>query len=223
MILRVHITELFAGEERPDLTGVNLSRLVLVEHFERSAKILLLKESLGTHSGRQKFSVVDCSVTIGVSRPENLHQLLTILALTQSSLEFIERDAAVSILVQFLEDALEFAKFGRVTLNRDRHQGNLFQFLRMLKLLHRVDVQLLKQFSILLLRGVQLDPLVLKGLLGSQTALRLGDKLLDEVLSLGGDAVPLLAIEVELALANHVQNLLIIVTVKRRVTAKKNV
>ena len=47
-------------------------------------------------------------------------------------------------------------------MDSDCHQRHLFQLLRVLELLHRVDVQLRKQFLVLLLACVEFDPFVLQ-------------------------------------------------------------
>ena len=54
-------------------------------------------------------------------------------------------------------------------------------------------------------------------------SLRLANELLDEVLGFLTNLVPLFAIEVKLTFGYHLQNLLVIIAIERRITAKQNV
>ena len=73
------------------------------------------------------------------------------------------------------------------------------------------------------LMRVRRQPSVLEGLTCSLAPLRSADQLADEVLRLRCNIVPLLSIVVENATCDHLQDLLIVVTVEGRVSAEQNV
>ena len=91
-----------------------------------------------------------------------------------------------------------------------------------LELLESVDVDL-GQLLRLAVLGHVLDPVVLQRLLGRQPPLRLTDQLVDEVLCVVRDLVPLFAVEVELPFLDHLQDFLVVVAVEGRVTAEQDV
>ena len=64
---------------------------------------------------------------------------------------------------------------------------------------------------------------MLESLTSCQSPLRPCDQLADKILRLSGDVVPLLTIVVEDTASNHLQDLLIVVTVEGRVPAEQNV
>lgn len=55
LLFSVNVFEFFSGEERSDLSCVNLARIVLVEHFKCTTQVLFLKESLRAHGCSQEF------------------------------------------------------------------------------------------------------------------------------------------------------------------------
>ena len=68
--------------------------------------------------------------------------MFAIFAITKSSLQLIERDSAVAVFVNRLEDLFELCDVVGVGLDRDGHQGHLFQFLGLLELLDVAEVEL---------------------------------------------------------------------------------
>jgi len=71
--------------------------------------------------------------------------------------------------------------------------------------------------------SVPSQPSVLKSLVSCEASLRPCDQLADKILRLSGNVVPLLTIVVEDTAGDHLQDLLIIVTVEGWVPAEQNV
>jgi len=99
---------------------------------------------------------------------------------------------------------------------------DLFRFLELFEIsnVEAVDGSPCLGYARMRVRG---QPSVLKSLTCCHTSLRTGNKLTNQVLSLGSDVVPFLAIIIKVATRDHLQNLLVVVTIKRRVSAKENV
>lgn len=119
--------------------------------------------------------VVNRSIPVRICSFQNVQQLLCVFSIAQTRLQFVETDAAITVLVQLLKDILQLVKLLRVRLHCYRHQRDLFELLRMLKLLHSLKIQLCKKLLILLLARKILDPLMLQGFLSCQSAFRLRD------------------------------------------------
>lgn len=64
---------------------------------------------------------------------------------------------------------------------------------------------------------------MLKCFLGCESSLRLCDQLLDEIFCIVRDIVPFLAVKVKFLLLDHLENLLVVITVERWISAKENV
>jgi len=92
-----------------------------------------------------------------------------------------------------------------------------------LELFHCVDVQFRKKFVVRFPIRVMFYPLVLQGFLSGQPALGSRDQFLDQILGLAAHVVPLFAIEVELALADHLEDLLVVVAVEGWIPTEQNV
>lgn len=66
LLLRVDITELFAGEQLEKLAAVDLTAIVCVKHLEGCLKVGLTEEGCRVHRRRQELGVVDVARIVSI-------------------------------------------------------------------------------------------------------------------------------------------------------------
>ena len=156
---------------------------------------------------------------------EDLDELVAVLTVAQAVLQLFQTDGSVAIAVERLEDILELLDIVGVGLHRDRHQGDLLDLFRLLELFEVADVKTVDCRLGLLSAFVRerCQPSMLESLVGREASLWPRDQLVNQVLSLSSDLVPLLPIVVEGAAGDHLQDFLVVVSVEGRVPAEQNV
>ena len=169
--------------------------------------------------------VVDSSTVVCVGTLEYREELFSVLTVTKAVLQLIKANLTVAIAIKRLEDLFELSNVVGIRLHSDRHQGYLLELLAFAELFDVAHVKFLGNGSSLLggLMDVVPHPGVLQSLSGSHAPLRPRDELVDQVLGLIGDVVPLLAIVVKDAARDHLQDFLVIVAVEGRVAAQQDV
>lgn len=110
-------------------------------------------------------------------------------------------------------------------LHRDGCQGGLLQLRLLVEVLESLQV-----FAFhwdLRVRGVTLQhllhPLVLESLLGRESLFWLADELFDQIFGLLGDLIPLFTVEIEFAPLDHLQDLLIVISIEWWISAQEDV
>ena len=169
--------------------------------------------------------VVDGARRIGVGALQDLNELVAILPITQTMLQLFQTDGTVAIAVERLEDILELLDIVGVGLHGDGHQGDLLDLFRLLELFEVADVEAVDCSLGLLSAFVRVrgQPSMLESLVGCKASLRPRDQLVNQVLSLSSDLVPLLTIVIEGATSDHLQDFLVIVSVEGWISAEQNV
>lgn len=175
------------------------------------------------HGGGNELSVVDGAVAIGVSSLQDPEQFFRVLSVGEALFELFQSDASVSVPVKLLEDLLELDDVLWIGLNRNGHECNLPHLLTLLELFHLTDVQPFEQVLVDRFFRKIPDPPVLECFFCCQSLRWLADKLLDQVLGVVGHFIPLFTVEVEFSLLDHLENLLVVVTVEGWISAKKDV
>ena len=169
--------------------------------------------------------VVDRSVVVSVRAAQDLDKLSTVLTVAEAALQLLERDATIVVGIEGLENLFQLLDIIGIGLHSDGHQSDLLKLLALAEVLHVLDLELLDRLlrRLTVLVGVVAHPRVLQSLTCGETALRSHDQLLDQVFGFVADGVPLLTIKLELTNADHLKDLLVVVTVEGRVSAKQDV
>ena len=241
--LRVDISELLASQQLEQFGRIDLPAIVRVEHLEGRLEVCLPQERRCVHSRSQELystnssqsqshflfwiltGVVDGARCISVGALQDLNELVAILTITQTMLQLFQTDGTVAIAVERLEDILELLDIVGVGLHGDGHQGDLLDLFRLLELFEVADVEAVDCSLGLLSAFVRVrgQPSMLESLVGCESSLRPRDQLVNQVLSLSSDLVPLLTIVIEGAASDHLQDFLVIVSVEGRISAEQNV
>ena len=169
--------------------------------------------------------VVDSAIVVGVGGAQDVNELFSVLTVAEAILKFIEADHAVTVAIQSLEDALKLSNVFGAGLHGDGGQSHLLNLFGFTELFDISNVEFLDSSASgrVALMGMRTHPAVLQGLGGGKPALGSRDQLINQVLGVSADAIPLFSIEVEVSPRNHLEDLLIVVSVEGRVAAQEDV
>mmetsp|Transcript_23126 Transcript_23126/g.39642 ORF Transcript_23126/g.39642 Transcript_23126/m.39642 type:complete len:297 (-) Transcript_23126:525-1415(-) len=220
---------LHAAEDVHQVRGLDVPPALLVEVLEGHADVLLADEHVAVHHRRQELLVVEALVPVQVDALHEAHDLRLhgLHALhAHGHAQLLERDHAVAVVVDGAEHLPQVPDLSLGELIGDDVQRVPLELVHAHELLQPVahegrDADRRAQGRVVV---HLLEPGVRQRLLRRGPVLRaLGQQLLDQVLGLLRDRVPLGAGEVELRALHAAEDLRVVVPVEGRVPAQQDV